>query len=149
MYDQASTNGCSIEAVGTHSLMSKDSRDKEPMRPEAVAFAKHASASVAKLLLDRVYSATPLSEGLDWDTLLRFYVRGAPTAPLSGPWETELLQGVHAGRHVPPAARGRGVAAAQLRPARPDPRPGQAGGEAGRAPPRTTSRPTTGGSSPT
>lgn len=97
MYDLASTNGCSFEAVGTHSLMSKDSRDKEPMRPEAVAFAKHASASIAKLLLDRVYSTTPITEGLDWDTLLRFYVRGAPTTPTSGPWESELLQGVHAG----------------------------------------------------
>jgi hypothetical protein len=97
IYDQASSNGCSTENVGTHSLMSKDSKDKEPMRPEAMAFAKHVSASIARLLLERVHSATPVTEGLDWDALLRFYVRGVPNHPTSGPWESELLQRMRAG----------------------------------------------------
>ena len=95
MYDRGSTNGASAEAVGTHSLMSKDSRDKDPGRAEAVAFAKHASASVATLLLNRVTGTRPVTEGLDWDTLLRFFVRGPVSA--GGFWETELLAGVHGG----------------------------------------------------
>lgn len=96
MYGQASTNGCSSENVGTHSLMSKDSDDKQPLRPEAVAFAKHASASVAKLLLDRVYGPAPVTEGVDWDTVLQFFVRGVPAGLGGGSWEREMLQRVHA-----------------------------------------------------
>ena len=96
MYGQASTNGCSSENVGTHSLMSKDSDDKQPLRPEAVAFAKHASASVAKLLLDRVYGPAPVTEGVDWDTVLQFFVRGVPAGLGGGSWEREMLPRVHA-----------------------------------------------------
>jgi hypothetical protein len=93
-YAVASANGCSAENVGTHSLLSKDSHDKEPMRPEAVAFAKHASAAIATRLLDRVYGPAPATEGLDWDALLAFHVRGVPAAPAAGRWEEELLHGV-------------------------------------------------------
>lgn len=102
-YDLASTNGCTSENVGTHSLMSKDSKDKEPMRPLAVAFAKHASASIARLLLTRVTGPALVTEGLDWDTLLRFYVRGVPRSPTSGPWESELFQLLRSGTFSQPA----------------------------------------------
>ena len=58
----ASHNGCSAENVGTHTLMSKDATSKEPMRPEAVALAKHASAGVARTLsAARRPSRTPRS----------------------------------------------------------------------------------------
>ena len=41
--DLASDNGVSAERIGTHTLLSKDSRSKEPFRPDAVMLAKHAS----------------------------------------------------------------------------------------------------------
>lgn len=90
----ASDNTCSEENVGTHSLMSKDATDKEPMRPEAVALAKHASAGIATTLLGRVYSATPATEGIDWDGVLGFFLRGPSRAP--GAWEAELISRVRA-----------------------------------------------------
>ena len=102
-YDVGTANGCSSENVGTHSLMSKDSTDKEPMRPHAVALAKHASASVALLFLTRVTGPALITEGLDWDTLLRFFVRGAPNGPTNGPWESELFQRLRAGGFSQPA----------------------------------------------
>jgi hypothetical protein len=88
MHEQRTENGCSEENIGTHSLMSKDSRTKEPLRPEAVALAKHASASIATTLLDRVHSITPVTEGIDWDTLVRFFIRGP--VPIPETWEGEL-----------------------------------------------------------
>lgn len=100
MYEEGSANGATAENIGTHSLMSKDTRRSDPMRAEAVGFAKHAAASVVTTLLKRVYSPAPLNEGLDWDSLLRFYLR--PVAPpVSGPWENEVLDGVRRGAAQP------------------------------------------------
>ncbi len=100
MYEVGSTNGATGENVGTHSLMSKDTNRSDPMRAEAVGFAKHAAASTVTTLLRRVYSSAPLNEGLDWDTLLRFFLRAvAPST--SGPWENELLDGVRRGATQP------------------------------------------------
>lgn len=100
MYDVATNNSASAEHIGTHSLMSKDSTRAEPLRPEAVAFAKHAGASVVTTLLRRVYSATPLNQGIDWDSVLRFYLRAVAPAT-SGPWENEVLAGVRRGSSQP------------------------------------------------
>lgn len=104
MYAQATDNGCSEEVIGTHSLMSKDSTSKEPLRPEAVALAKHASAGIATTLLNRVHSTTPVTEGVDWDTLVRFFLRGPATR--SGTWETELWSRLRSssGFQQPPVA---------------------------------------------
>lgn len=95
MYETATDNGSGEEVIGTHTLMSKDSTDKEPMRPEAVALAKHASAGVATELLRRVYSPTPADHGIDWLSLLQYYIRGP--ARRSGTWEGELITRVRGG----------------------------------------------------
>jgi hypothetical protein len=84
-------NGCSAENIGTHTLMSKDATSKEPLRAEAVALAKHASASIAVQFLSSVTQPVPAaSEGVDWDAELQFFVRGV----VPGGWETELLTAV-------------------------------------------------------
>jgi hypothetical protein len=84
-----SDNGVSAEAVGTHSLMAKDSIEKEPMRMEAAALAKHASASIGAQLLRRVVSDSRSSRGIDWDSVLRHYLR---FPSLRGDqWENEVL----------------------------------------------------------
>ncbi len=89
--NDASANGCSAENVGTHTLMSKDATSKEPLRPEAVALAKHASAGVALRFLQRVTNPGPvaqqLASGVNWDAELQYYVRGV----VPGGWESELL----------------------------------------------------------
>jgi hypothetical protein len=88
----ASDNTCSGENVGTHTLMSKDTAAKEPLRPEAVALAKQASAGIALRFLSRVARPAPTEYGVDWDNELRFFVRG----PVPGGWETELISAVQA-----------------------------------------------------
>jgi hypothetical protein len=88
----ASDNTCSGENIGTHTLMSKDTAAKEPLRPEAVAMAKHASAGIALRFLSRVSQPAPTEYGVDWDNELRFFVRG----PVPGGWETELISAVQA-----------------------------------------------------
>jgi len=84
-------NGCSAENIGTHTLMSKDATSKEPLRAEAVALAKHASASIAVRFFSSVTQPAPAAnEGVDWDAELQFFVRGV----VPGGWETELLTAV-------------------------------------------------------
>ena len=90
----ATDNGASAENIGTHTLMSKDATSKEPLRPEAVALAKHASATVARRLLTRVARPGPTNEGVDWDAELRYFVRG----PLRGGWESEILAALQGAR---------------------------------------------------
>jgi hypothetical protein len=87
---RSTDNGCSAENIGTHTLMSKDTTSKEPLRAEAVALAKHASASIAVRFLSSVIRPAPVSEGEDWDAALQFFVRGV----VLGGWETELLDAV-------------------------------------------------------
>jgi hypothetical protein len=86
---ERSANDSSQENVGTHSLLSKDSSDKEPFRLDAVAFASHASAGVATALARRLGSAVPVTQGVDWDSVLHFYLR-FPSHP-SAHWEEELV----------------------------------------------------------
>ena len=89
MTGEGSVNGVSAENVGTHTLLSKDSRSKQPFLEDAVALAKHASASVATMLIRRLESGAPTVQGVDWDAVLRFFVR-FPEFP-SGRWEEELI----------------------------------------------------------
>jgi hypothetical protein len=87
--DLASDNGASAERIGTHTLLSKDSRSKEPFRPDAVMLAKHASMAVVFHLAERLGRTTDVNLGVDWDTVLRHYLRfpAAGTAT----WEEAIL----------------------------------------------------------
>jgi hypothetical protein len=87
--DEASSNGAPTENVGTHSLLSKDSDDKEPFREEAVVLAKHASAGVATVLARRLMDPFPLDVGVDWLAVLRFFIRFPKHVSMH--WEEELL----------------------------------------------------------
>jgi len=86
---ERSANDASAENVGTHSLLSKDSPDKDPFRAEAVALASYASAGVATALLRRIESTAPITQGVNWDAVLHFYLR-FPKHP-SWNWEEELV----------------------------------------------------------
>jgi hypothetical protein len=86
---EGSFNTASAENIGTHSLMSKDSNEKEPFREEALALAKHASAGVATMLARRLTSRVPIDSGIDWREILRFFLR-FPKHP-SQRWEEELF----------------------------------------------------------
>jgi hypothetical protein len=95
--DDGSSNGASTEDVGTHSLLSKDADEKEPLREDAVALAKHASASVATVLARRLTDLTPipLDVGIDWLAVLRFFMRFPKNG--SRHWEEELLDRMRKG----------------------------------------------------
>ena len=84
-----SANDSSSENVGTHSLLSKDSESKEPFRADAVVLAKHAAAGVAAVLARRLVGRVPLTQGVDWDAVLTFFLRFP--AFRSRRWEEELL----------------------------------------------------------
>jgi hypothetical protein len=89
-----SSDGASGEDIGTHSLLSKDSPEKEPFREDALALAKHASAGVATVLARRLQVRYPPNVGIDWLDVLRFFMR-FPRYP-SLRWEEELIAGVRA-----------------------------------------------------
>jgi hypothetical protein len=89
IHDRATVNGASEETIGTHSLMAKDGSEKEPLREEAIALAKFASAALAVLLARRIQDDPNPDNGLDWDTLVRHFVRFPSTRANS--WEEEVL----------------------------------------------------------
>ncbi|HEU0079122.1 MAG TPA: hypothetical protein VFQ76_15825, partial [Longimicrobiaceae bacterium] len=90
-YGIGGANGASEEFVGTHTLMSKDGEEKEPLRREALALAKFASAGLATRLLERVRDDPDSARGLDWYGLLRHFVR----YPLeTSGWEDEVLAAI-------------------------------------------------------
>jgi hypothetical protein len=105
---EGSSNGSTAENVGTHSLLSKDSTDREPFRADAVALASYASAGIATVLLHRVESRKPIDEGIDWDRVVRFFV--AYPSYRSRRWEEKLLE----------ALRRRGASFTQPRVERPE-----------------------------
>jgi hypothetical protein len=98
-YGRGTTNGASEEQVGTHSLMAKDGKSKEPLREEAIAMAKFASAALAILLVRRIQNEPDSTKGLDWDTLVRHFVRLPPDR--AGCWEEEVLAAFVAGAALP------------------------------------------------
>ena len=89
--DTATENGASGENVGTHSLMAKDSPTSDPFRNDAVRLAKHASASIATMLLDRVNTGPGEDRGIDWPAVLRFWLPFP--APAGTTWWSVLLAG--------------------------------------------------------
>jgi hypothetical protein len=91
--DDRSDNGASAENIGSHSLMSKDSVRKEPLRVQAVNVASMAAKYVARAMLEVVYPSVALTGarfhsdtssgdrntvdeagGLDWLHLLRHFI---------------------------------------------------------------------------
>lgn len=99
VYEAATVNGASEETIGTHSLMAKDGGDKEPLRGEAIALAKFASAAIAVLLVQRIQNESDPEKGLDWDTLIRHFVRFPPDQVNC--WEEEVLAAFSGGSSLP------------------------------------------------
>ncbi|WAZ26960.1 hypothetical protein STRCI_008651 [Streptomyces cinnabarinus] len=87
--DRATGNGASQENIGSHSLMAKDTPGSAPMYGEAAALAKHASASIATTLLQRLASNPDLLTGIDWTLVLRHYLRFPRVVPSA--WESTVL----------------------------------------------------------
>ncbi len=83
-----SANGASAENIGTHSLMSKDSTAKEPMRTEAIRGAVYASGTVAGFMAVPP-PGTPAV--LDWRAVLRYLLRFPPQDGTG--WEDLVLAG--------------------------------------------------------
>ncbi len=99
IYAAAAENGASEETVGSHSLLAKDSVEKEPLRKEAMSLAKFASAALAVTLLRRIHDEPDPAHGLNWDLLVRHFIRIPPGKPHS--WEEEVLGAVNAGSDIP------------------------------------------------
>ncbi len=73
--DKGTFNGASEETIGSHSLLAKDEAEDNPLRKQAVALAMHASAMIGSLLAQRVNQEPSLNRGLDWDSIVRHYLR--------------------------------------------------------------------------
>ncbi len=87
--DVRSDNGATGEHVGTHTLMSKDTAISLPVHEETRRVARFASMAVARHLVVEVASGSGTATGLDWDRILRHYMR-FPAARASM-WETQVL----------------------------------------------------------
>lgn len=87
--DTRSDNGASGEHVGTHTLMSKDTSLSLPVHEETRRVARFASMAVARHLVTEVNAGTSTAGGLDWDRILRHYLR-FPFARTSM-WESQVL----------------------------------------------------------
>lgn len=100
IYQQGTFNGASEETIGTHSLMAKDGAKKQPMRDEAVALAKFASAAVAVLMARRVQNDKNPEHGLDWQVLIQHIMRFPPDDPIDPKvprsWEADVIAAVRA-----------------------------------------------------
>lgn len=81
-----STNASSAEAVGTHSLLSKDTKTKQPLREGAVQAATFASEAVATLM---VAPGERNPTAIDWGPVLRHYLRFPEVDPAR--WEQAVL----------------------------------------------------------
>jgi len=103
--DKRTDNGASEEQIGTHSLLAKDSKEtqgsagKQLFRDEVVGLAKHASAALAVLLAERVNSTPNPEVGLDWDSIVRYYVKFPYFR--RGQWEEQILTRVQDFEEIP------------------------------------------------
>jgi len=91
-FDERSDNGATGEHIGTHTLMSKDTSISLPVHEETRRVARFASMAVARHLVTEVNAGGGSSGGLDWDRILRHYLR-FPHAR-AGMWETQVLNHV-------------------------------------------------------
>ena len=74
IYDDVTDNGAQDEIVGSHSLMSKDTRDSSPFFDDARVMAAVASQAVLHLFLGEVSKPSD-GTALDWLKVLRHLVR--------------------------------------------------------------------------
>ncbi|MEU7524257.1 hypothetical protein AB0A74_00825 [Saccharothrix sp. NPDC042600] len=89
VFDTRSDNGATGEQVGTHTLMSKDTAISHPMHEEVKRIARFASMAVARHLVVEVTGYPSVVGGLDWDRILRHYLR-FPHAR-ADTWESQVL----------------------------------------------------------
>jgi hypothetical protein len=92
-------NGASVEDIGTHSLLAKDSKSKQPFVEEATALAQHASTSIATLMVKRINDDHGAEFGLDWDSILRHYLR-FPNSD-RGSWEESVISALAVHQPIP------------------------------------------------
>jgi hypothetical protein len=88
-----STNGSTAERIGTHSLMSKDSVRKQPLRRQAINGAGFAVSYITKTMLNQRPGGAPVGDGVDWQELLRHFIthpEQAPPGPGTEWWRAAL-----------------------------------------------------------
>jgi hypothetical protein len=69
-----SFNGSTAERIGTHSLMSKDSVRKQPLRRQTMNTAGFTVSYVTKTLAAQRPGGAPVPDGVDWAELLRHFL---------------------------------------------------------------------------
>jgi hypothetical protein len=82
----ATDNGSDNEIVGSHSLMSKDTKESHPFFDDATVMASVASLSVFQIMLEEV--SAPGADRLNWQKILHYFIR-FPLA--SGGWERKAM----------------------------------------------------------
>lgn len=83
---RATDNGSDNEIIGSHSLMSKDTKGSSPFFDDARVMASVASQSVLHIMLEEVSS--PGADRLDWQAILRHFIRFPKT---TGGWERRAM----------------------------------------------------------
>ena len=63
--DERTDNGVSGEAIGTHTLLSKDTPKSQPLHEDAEVLAKYASMAITRIMLSEVNDNPDLSTGSD------------------------------------------------------------------------------------
>ncbi|MGL5809761.1 MAG: hypothetical protein ACRCYQ_07455 [Nocardioides sp.] len=91
-FDIRSDNGASGERIGQHTLMSKDTDQSVPLHEETRRLARFASTAVATILAREVDAAADGVDGLDWEAILRHYLRFP--AGKKDMWESLVLEHV-------------------------------------------------------
>jgi hypothetical protein len=96
--DNRSDNGSPGENIGSHSLMSKDSVRKEPMRVAAVNLGTYVATYVAKTMVSRTPAQSPAQpdDFVDWLELLHYFI-GHPAQAAGGAgseWWRALVQSI-------------------------------------------------------
>ena len=86
----AASNGATGEHIGMHALMSKDTSRSHPMHEETRRVARFASMAVASLLVAEVSTTSSTAVGLDWDVIVRHYLRFP--AGKANMWESQVLE---------------------------------------------------------
>ena len=99
VFDERTDDNASSETIGTHTLLSKDTPKSQPLYEDARALAKYASLAVATWMLTEVTSSSDITSGLDWDKILKSYMRFPAASP--NMWETQVLSTFRRGGQDP------------------------------------------------
>lgn len=84
--NQATDNGSHNEIIGSHSLMSKDTKSSSPFFDDARVMSSVASQCILRLMLEEV--GAPGRDRLDWQKILRNLIRFPTT---TGGWERHAM----------------------------------------------------------